>query len=329
MTRLDPRGVLVPVAAAMVACGPAMPINAALKGQPANVLLGGSRPSPSAVAQLPNINPMATFPGFIQAPPPVIAAAPAPPPPSLSFSTPNPCPPADPHGAAQVALGNTPAGPPPDASYHFRQTGAVSFTKPSKGSVAVPSEVVRSIQSTPTSAAGTYTYQVTETASSVTQVTKFLVDPEGVNVGGLAQSKAAGLYITEVDGYAPEGNNQFTPDNPIELLGFPAASQVGTTFDVNGVDAVHQLSLRGTGTVVGPDRVDACGKVIYAYRVKLTAQLLGPSNDVNLAATYWIVPQYGAISVQDTIAWTTNPGNPTQYASQVTATINQLPAGGA
>jgi hypothetical protein len=159
-------------------------------------------------------------------------------------------------------------------------------------------------------------------------VTKFLVDPEGVSAVSAVQSEAAGLYITEVDGYAPTGNDQFAPDNPIQLLAFPAAAQVNTTFNVDGVDAVHQLALKGTGTVVGPGRVDACGKVIYAYQVNITAQLLGPHNDANLNAVYWIAPQYGAISVQDSVEWVTNPNNPTQYVSKVTATIAELPQGG-
>jgi hypothetical protein len=316
---------LLPAVVALAACGPSAPINASLKGQPANVLLGGSLPSPAAAVPLPNLNPIANFPGFIQPPPPIVAV----PQPSFAFSTPNACPTADPRGAAQVALGNAPEAPPPDASYHFRQTGQVTYTAPSSHVIPVTPDITRSITSTPMSSEGTYTYQTSESEGAVTQVTKFLVDPEGVSALSALQNAAAGLYITEVDGYSTTGNDQFTPDNPIQLLAFPAASQVGTTFNVAGSDAVHQLAINGTGTVVGPGRVDACGQVIYAYQVDVTARLLGPRTDVNLNAAYWITPQYGAISVQDSVGWATNPGNPTQYVSKVTATITQLPRGGA
>ncbi len=317
---------LLPAVALLAACGPTEPINASLKGQPANVLLGGSLPSPSAAAQLPNLNPIANFPGFIQPPPPAMAPVPQP---SFAFATPNPCPSADPRGAAQAALGNAPDAPPPDATYHFRQSGQVTYTAPDKHVIPVTPDVSRSITSTPMTSQGTYTYQTSETDGPVTQVTKFLVDPQGVTALSVVQAAAAGLYITEVDGYAPSGNDQFTPDNPIQLLAFPAAAQVGTTFNVDGVDAVHQLSLKGTGTVVGAGRVDACGKVIYAYQVDVTAELLGSGTDVGLNASYWIAPQYGAISVQDSVEWVTNPNNATQYVSKVTATIDELPLGGA
>jgi hypothetical protein len=318
---------LVPLAALLAGCGPSRDINANLQGQPANVLLGGSLPSPSAAAPLPNINPMSTFPGFLQPPPPV-TVQPLILPTFAATPTPNACPTADPRGAAERALGDTPQAPPASASYHFRQAGQISFTAPKKLVVPATPDVVRTVEGGAPSAAGTWTYQTSETDNGVTQVTKFLVDPQGVNLLGFAQSEAAGLYITEIDGYSASGNDQFTPDNPIQILAFPAATQVGSTFNVDGVDGVHQKALKGTGTVVGSGRVDACGKVIYAYQVHLTAELLGPATDVNLDAVYWIAPQYGAISVQDSIGWATNPNNASQYTSKITATISQLPTGG-
>ncbi len=326
MSRARRLGTLIPLLIAMSACGPATQINANLNGQPANVLLGGSLPTPTAVAPLPNLNPMSTFPGFLQPPPPVVYPHSAPPP-SISFATPNPCPPADPLAPAEAPLGNQPEAPPADGAYHFHQTGQVQFTSPTKGVVPAAPDVVRTVQATPMTAEGTYTYQTSETEGSVTQVTKFLVDPQGVDVASAAAAQGAGLYLTEIDGYAPAGNDQFVPANPIQLLAFPAAAQVGTTFNMDGVDATHQLALKGTGTVVGSGRVDACGKVIYAYQVTVTAALTGPSTDVNLDAAYWIAPQYGAISVQDSVSWATAASNPTQYTSNVEATISQLPGG--
>ncbi|HZS14571.1 MAG TPA: hypothetical protein VFC09_08250 [Candidatus Dormibacteraeota bacterium] len=326
MNRARRAAALLPLLCALAACGPSTSIDANLNGQPANVLLGGSLPSPTAVAALPNLNPMATFPGFLQPPPPVsyphaVAL------PSISFATPNPCPPADPRAPAQVALSSQPEAPPANGSYHFHQSGQVQYTAPAKSVVPAAPDVVRTVQSTPMTAQGTFTYQTSETEGTVTQVTKFLVDPAGVDVASAAAAEGAGLYLTEIDGYAPTGNDQFVPQNPVQLLAFPAAAQVGTTFNVDGVDGTHELALKGTGTVVGAGRVDACGSVIYAYQVTLSAELIGPSSDVGLDAAYWIAPQYGAISVQDSVTWATKPSNPTQYTSTIEATISELPGG--
>src|SRR5581483_9718087 len=125
------------------------------------------------------------------------------PPPSISFATPNPCPPADPLAPAEAPLGNQPEAPPADGAYHFHQTGQVQFTSPTKGVVPAAPDVVRTVQATPMTAEGTYTYQTSETEGSVTQVTKFLVDPQGVDVASAAAAQGAGLYLTEIDGYAP------------------------------------------------------------------------------------------------------------------------------
>ena len=324
MSRIRRIAALLPVIA-LAGCGPAGQINANLNGKPANVLLGGSLPSPAAVAPLPNLNPMSTFPGFLQPPPPVAPAAV--PPPSIAFSTPNRCPTADPLAPAQVALASEPQAPPANGSYAFHQTGQVQYRSPAGSVVPAAPTVVRTVSATPMTSQGTYTYQTSETEGTVTEVTKFLVVPQGVDVAFAAAAEGAGLYLTEIDGYAPSGNDQFVPANPIQLLAFPAAAQVNTTFNMDGVDATRQLALKGTGTVVGPGRVDACGKVIYAYQVTVSAELVGPSSDVNLAAAYWIAPQYGAISVQDSVSWQTNPSNPTQYTSTIEATISELPGG--
>jgi hypothetical protein len=324
-----------PTAAALLAltlagCGPAAPLELAVREFPTSVRYG--QPSSSATPA-PTPPAPAPAPG-LTVPPPVLLPPPAP---SLItvLLTPAPtCRTAGPLDAAAQPATDTATLSPAQTSYQWRVSG--SYTNGGTTVQFPTAATVNVSNDTPVSSNGEYSFDVTDTAGglggtqSVTTTYQVVPEPQGGEVGGVSTTQASGIYITRVATSEPSTGAQvvFTPSPPILYLPFPATStQPSWTVDsansgTSGGSAgtVEQL----TATIVGRGRVDACGTILDSWKVHATGTITSASQSLNVDETYYVGTEYGGIPLEQSVTYTGTNGGAT-ITSTSTQTMSVIP----
>ena len=352
--------VLMAVLVAAASCaGPRRPFEVGVKNYATNVILGSAN---KALAEQP-------------APPPVALALPSPagnplaggPAPTFPKPAPEPvksrCPTADPTAPAVAAPGHEISHPPAPATYPFRAKGGyeVGGANPVLG--VYPSQESRTVGHIVTTAAGGFAFDVAVTLGDTVTTTTYEVVPEGPASGNaVANPPTSGLFITKVVTKDVDGTHSFAPTvdaatgqaiTGLLLLELPA--NAGETWNTSGLDATTGEVMAFTGTVVGEQRVDACGIVLGALRVHADgsitscvttppetgttttvpvsacspAQAVGgahidPSATTTFTADYDLMPEYGGIAGSDHIRLTGVQGS-TPIARDLLSTIDVEP----
>jgi hypothetical protein len=187
--------------------------------------------------------------------------------------------------------------------------------------------------------------------------------PPGVPAGGQAP---AGMYLTQQQWNDPDPSSSpqvFQPNPSILVMSFPA--QPGAPVGGHGADPAHgasetvtpsgqgpadqgysQLQSPGAATptpaanlpqpsrapappgssIVGTDRVDACGAVLDAWRVELIGQYSSAAlGTYSFDDTYWFATQFGGLPVAEHHKGSGTRTDGSAFAYDVTLTINQVP----
>ena len=302
------------------ACGgPDTPLDLGFKEVPSDVVLGAqSSPTPMAG---PVAVPLPPPPSVVTLPPPpysvpVSVVAPSPPPP---LPSPTGCPAADPLAAPAIEAPNSVSKPPVQAAYLFDNKGTFSVTGPDARTGRFPARTVRLFNNIQRGTAGSFQYDVSERIGDTTTTTTY-----GVVTDGVVPDQQNGVFLARMTYARSDGvTAQFAPTPPLRLASLPLVR--GATSDQSAVDAQSQTAMSFTSTVEGKDRVYACGVPLDTWTIHLTkGRLLGPDQDLTFDATYQLATQFGAIVVQDSVAFTgTDAGNGVRRANR--ATIAQQP----
>ena len=92
-----------------------------------------------------------------------------------------------------------------------------------------------------------------------------------------------------------------------------------------GTDDLTQTTENISATLIGHERVQACGRLVDAWRVQATGTPDSPTQQINLTLDYAIATEYGGIPVRDTVQMSGMDSYRT-LNSKNTATIDRVPA---
>jgi hypothetical protein len=321
---------------AVTACGPTLPLNTGLTTRGLNVFFGApASPAPF----VPNGNPLPNFPAPLE----IAPGFPLP-----AISTPVACASASPTTYPALAADATPRSLPPAAGiYPFRFTGSETETGRSRPLPTIGfRQVIPGKVSTDPAGNQSYTFQVNQLYGGQSTSMSFLVEPQGpgsVVVGALAQvqSPAAGLYLT---GMTDDSGNHFTPATPIQLMPFPASA--GLTYpsagweEGSGTDPATATTMSiQSGTIVGRERVDACGTVLDSWRVEVKGDIDSATGhgcpagstscgqQKSFTLDFDDATQYGGLIIFDHLLEDgVDQTNGNKFHYDIAATINQKPA---
>jgi len=359
---------LAVIAGALTACGPTLSTDVGLKQSGAAIFFGQPTPVPPPAASPPlALSPIANFPAPLEEPPQFPGFNPIP----LTIVPPaTACPSAAPGAIIAKPTTPEPTAPPPPtlAPYPFRYSGSTTLDpgRPDMQITPLPPSGTRKVSSSgsatvlPSAPGGGISgeqFTVTEEFNGKRTINVYLIVPQGASGSAAAQETgqrpAAGLYLQQMVTENLDGSSQstFTPDPPVELMPFPANTNINSTFESAGTDS----QLQGGKTMVlppmpgsainGDAHVDACGTLLDAWQVTLNgflADTLLASQPVACSAgaqgntgspgctpftlVLDIGTQYGALSLSDHLTedgWDSKSSKP--YVYDVTATIDREP----
>lgn len=241
------------------------------------------------------------------------------------------CPPFDPL-APVAGTSATISHPPAHATYGYRVNGSVTagkatqkLPKQSRWTVRTPSRPDSS---------GRYSFDVVVKLGKQTTTRTFLVVPTGLSnpltgpeqlTGEYPPVNPAlpdqpGLYLQKVQ--EPSGST-FTPSPPLPIVNFPIAT--GNAFTATASDG--SFTEEYTSTVGKPTKVNACGKPVQGWEIKLTGGewTQATTGDVaSFSETLVIGTQYGGLPIADSskVSETAAGGSATRNES---FTINIVP----
>lgn len=129
---------------------------------------------------------------------------------------------------------------------------------------------------------------------------------------------SGGLYISKIETQNKAGGriSQFAPLQPVLILPMDGAIiRGGQTFQSIGIDPTSQTVLINSGTVLPPNRIDACGEIVEGWSVSLTQTFTSDiqTNDlvnelgkfINARKTRDLVmvfaTQYGALPIRELV----------------------------
>lgn len=158
---------------------------------------------------------------------------------------------------------------------------------------------------TPDKPTRTFTFEETAFSSDGSTLTGFQVkdNPPQQNVSLQTGEKAStgppdrGVAITKTVVRDSSGKvGAFNPSTPVLILPLPVA--VPTEFESVGVDPTTGASYAVRGTVVGKERVDACGDVIDGWRVNSSQTFTSSDGRRRLSEVeYFVATQLGGIVI--------------------------------
>jgi hypothetical protein len=356
------------LAGGVTACGPTLPADVGLKQAGAPIFFGQPTPYPPPPAPPPvALSPFANFPAPLEEPP-VFDFHPAP-----TFAAPPPpaCPSAAPDAIISWPVVPTPTSPPVNtaAPYRFRYSGTktLDLGKQDMHVETLPSSGLRTVSNSGKTTVGaggpllnaetSYEFDVTEQFDGKKTVNQYVVYPQGAAGSTLAQQTgqqpAAGIYLKAMttSNLDDSQSESFTPDPPIELMPLPANTNINSTFESAGTDPQRQggesmvLPPTPGSAITGDVHVDACGKLLDAWRVTINGFLANtllanqptacPAGAAGNTGSPGCTPftlvldigtQYGAISLNDHLTedgFDTTLNKPFVY--DVTATIDEEP----
>jgi hypothetical protein len=231
---------------------------------------------------------------------------------------------------------------PAPATYAFRQTGRllIGGAAQESGSLATTSTRTISRVPPPTSAANYVEYDVVATVSGESTTSRYRVVPLGSvpdpgplpgpptpvptppppRAGG---PTSPGLYLMSVTA-AGQTAVPYSGDAGQLIVSFPISE--GNAFSNASSDGSHHVEY--TSTVDKKVRIDACGEPIDAWQVTLKGTISQADQQqpvVTFTATYSIAPQYGALTVAESVVADSASSVSDSVHQETTATINVLP----
>lgn len=286
----------------LTGCGPETKVELGVRAAPVSITFGGKSSSPQPTPptlRIPN-----TGPGFI-APPqrldqpaaPVAQPQPTAPGPGVLPPPPVPesCPLASVNAPVEEAAPSIVSKAPKEGTYRYRRSGVLQVGAPGDDPAAVLKrprqqlsplvlQQVTNVQETPVpgTAGPRITWDSVLIEPGLKTTTSYLVDPVGTT---LEPRASAGLKITRIvvqrtdlpaDGpLGAAGEDEvetFEPQPPIKIMNFPAVAE--TAPDPNGystgADPSTGATMRVFSAIQGRARVDACGRVVQGWRVKVS-----------------------------------------------------------
>lgn len=338
-------------AAAMLlgACaGPRVPVSVGVKAVPSDVLLGADeRDAPGAIATVAGD----AVTGSLRAPT-IAATDPAAP------KTAAACARATALAFAEKVAGSVISRPPMEAEYTYR-TG----TWVNDGSLPAPKSgfsvgAVRRVSDVVVEDDGAFSFTVTDEGGGTKVVARYRVVQASVtDTAGLGPPPEAPVAQPQ-DGPAPPAATDtgvfltaltitslgqpplhVAPQPPLLLTQLPI--EAGLRWTTAGVDpatlSVATLEVRiglrlpdpkdPAGRLVPRADVDACGNVLAGWYVEITnGRIVGPLTDVTLSSIRALAPQFGGISILETLKATGMVGG-TELAIDRALTITSEPKG--
>lgn len=299
----------------LAACGaPERTLDLGFKEVPSDVVLGAqSSPAPTAG---PVAVPPPPPPSVVTLPPPPYeipstVTEPSPPPP---LPSPTACPAPDPLQAPSLEAPSTVTKPPVQAAYVFDNRGTYAVGGPDARKGAFPTRTVRFFNGITQLSPGTFEYDVSERIGETTTTSRYRVATDGI-----APVQESGLFLVRMTYRRADGvSATFNPTPPLRITSLPLVR--GATSDQSAVDPQTQTAMSFTSVVEGKARVYACGQPLDTWTVHLTkGRLLSPDQDLEFDSTYQLATQFGAIVVQDVVAFRgTDAGVGVQRANRAT-----------
>lgn len=288
---------LVVVVLLSTGCSPKVPLEVTVRQPAVDVLYGSpdeplvDRPSGAAIGG-------SSAPGLIAAPVRFEPAAdgdtrrsPAAAPETTSRRREPSCVTAPPDAAPTEVAPISVAAPPVPGVYAFRRSGTVKATQPggsdddleALNGRPLPTLVrrrVSNVVTTPTSAGPYITYDVIETqeGDTLTTTTSYEIDPAGS--GGVTADTTSdpGVRIARimVQGKGTDGievNESFNPQPHLKILDLPLRVQAAQANrlqqSTRGTDPLTGASMEVFRQTLPRKRVDVCGKIVDAWRIKI------------------------------------------------------------
>lgn len=316
------RGLAATVAVAAVAgCGPSVDLATGVRSQVTNVLLGAPLHHDLGGHEV-------TVPSF----PGVTATVPVAPVKSLPPTVTVPvlaCPRADPTSYPPIAASQSLTKPPVAGRYAYREQGTAKTG--GKKVASLPTHATWRVRRlTPPLPAESYAFSVTEPSfQGASTTTDYAVMKPIINISQTIPSTnigvqpiGGGIYLTKIVTRSHGTTSTFAPLPPgVELIGQPLIN--GATWQGLGVDVEHMLTMSVSGSVVGDTHVNACGKQLDAWRVRVTSTVFGLSENLKQTETFDVGSEYGGLllAVSRSISGTAS-GHAVQQAMH--ATINSI-----
>ncbi|GAC1422256.1 MAG: hypothetical protein NVSMB57_15520 [Actinomycetota bacterium] len=214
-------------------------------------------------------------------------------------------------------------------TYQYRNKGTL-LDNGTGNDIPFPPQQTRTVQNVKDIGSGNYEFDVATLLLDVTTTTTFRV----VN-GGTTPDR--GIYIVQVvSKFADARTEAFTPDQPILLMKFPPQEfgtnledslnrQKGSAYESTGTDPLSQTTMLLQATIVGKQRVNACGTWVDSYDVQvLTGKILSPTKNIDFKGHFYVAPQYGGLIVQDDLTFQGTDGTRHVRNSNVSS-INIVP----
>jgi hypothetical protein len=266
-------------------CGPAVPLEVAMRQALITVFAGHHQPSPS-----PSLPP-------VFAPPPPLnlnfpAGAPLPMP-----SAPPPCPDLNEFAVVKDPATALISGPPPMASYLMRSTGTYSLASTS---AKLPTTLALVQPAQPKSGTdqvnGAFHDYSLITASSPSAYTAygFRLAPDNPATPGILLTS---LHWKD----SVRGDFDFVPDQPLQFVPTPVAVTT-SPWTAAGTDPIDQTSVTLQGTIPKRETVNACGVALDAFQVHITGNIVSPTFQLTWTADYDIGTQFGGLILKEDVA---------------------------
>ena len=221
--------------------------------------------------------------------------------------------------------------PPVPAIYEYRNKGGfeVSGADTNEGTFDEPTQ--RHVKNVIVADDGSFAYSVAATLGATVTTTRYEYRATATVPSDVTDQTDAvddrGLYLDWIE--TQDGESQprtFDPPNNLLLLPVPATD--GFSTDVAGTDPTSGTTMSYRLTVVGKQRVDACGEQLDAIRVTLTdGRYTAPTSAVDFTATYDIGTQYGGLMLRDAFVTAGREGLNNVSRNNV-AIINRAPRAG-
>ena len=294
-------------AAALLAAGCAGPqahVTFGGKNEPLDVAFGRPAivkasaplaPVPSGLGVLPVTQPGAghtrVIIRYVNGPSSRVHLPPPPPPPA--------CPPTSPFSVPAAVAGDSVGGTVPNGTFPYRFSGRAIEGKTARDFSGIAPHVV----SGAAIGNGSYKFSVGVTMLGATTTYSYLVVP-GVSA---VESVPGAIELAQVSGKGGFGYDaSFHPDKPLQVFVQPAYT--GEAWKDAETDATSGSVATIDGTIVGKDRVAACGTALDAWETTAVMTVTSPNETIRTTVSTWWATQFGGLPIQETQSYTGKAG---------------------
>jgi hypothetical protein len=228
------------------------------------------------------------------------------PPPPHAPPTPAFCPTADPTSLAsqpKTEAGRDLGGPPKPQVLAYRIRGKVDIPTLK---TAYDAFIFRVVSDASTASDGTIHYSVKTLSPNVTSTATYVGTQAQVTQGGVEVPGSVALQSVKANTTTLDYTPSFNGSKAVTLLSMrptPAKTWNDTTFD-----PLTQTAFKVSGTVVGKDRVDACGQFVDAWQAQISQDVDTPTQRIHADITDWFATQYGGLIVKESVSWSGTAG---------------------